>query len=215
MNLGTVSIVERAESMLKLLFEGLAEFTENNSIKEAALLLENAQLEERVNTFVATLKELPDLEPQQRQLAYLSLKLEPTIFTSFVNSTEKDNLVQMLSSYSDSRFLDSLFKLDQLVPQINQDYGSARSIASTSGPSRSESMDRSYEDYFRGEFLQRMGDSFREYNRSTLSDDAILKVLFPNLPEGEVPSLEVAKARFSELAKAGRPYAKLFTPSEE
>ncbi|MBX9621951.1 MAG: hypothetical protein K2X28_08045 [Alphaproteobacteria bacterium] len=76
------------------------------------------------------------------------------------------------------------------------------------------SMDRSYEEYFRGEFLQKMGDSFREYNRSTLSNDAILKALFPSLPEGEVPPLEVAKAKFSELAKGGRPYAKLFTPPE-
>ncbi|MBX9621311.1 MAG: NUDIX domain-containing protein [Alphaproteobacteria bacterium] len=81
--------------------------------------------------------------------------------------------------------------------------------------SRSESMGRSYEDYFREDFLQKMGDSFREYNRSTLSNGAILKVLFPSLREGEVPSLEVAKAKFSELAKGGRPYALLFNPPEE
>ncbi|MBX9621852.1 MAG: hypothetical protein K2X28_07525 [Alphaproteobacteria bacterium] len=97
--------------------------------------------------------------------------------------------------------------------QPSRDIGS--SPASSSGPLRSESMGRSYEDYFRGDFLQKMGDSFRKYNNSTLSNDAILKVLFPNLPEGEVPSLEIAKVKFSDLAKSGRPYAKLFNFPEE
>ncbi|MBX9621312.1 MAG: hypothetical protein K2X28_04700 [Alphaproteobacteria bacterium] len=71
-----------------------------------------------------------------------------------------------------------------------------------------------YENYWK-DFLPRMGDSFRQYNRSPLLDAEILKVLFPHLSEGQIPDLETAKARFSALAEAGRPYAKLFTPPEE
>ncbi|MBX9621084.1 MAG: hypothetical protein K2X28_03500 [Alphaproteobacteria bacterium] len=73
----------------------------------------------------------------------------------------------------------------------------------------------SYENYWNKDFLPKMGDSFREYNRAALSNDAILKALFPGLREGEIPDRERAKAKFSELAKAGRPYAKLFMPPEE
>ncbi|MBX9621803.1 MAG: hypothetical protein K2X28_07270 [Alphaproteobacteria bacterium] len=82
----------------------------------------------------------------------------------------------------------------------------------SSSSSRGNLGSSSYEEYFREEFLPGMGDSFREYNRSTLSNDAILKVLFPGLREGEIPPPEVAKAKFSALAEAGRPYAKLFIP---
>ncbi|MBX9621041.1 MAG: hypothetical protein K2X28_03275 [Alphaproteobacteria bacterium] len=116
-----------------------------------------------------------------------------------------------------------IMMLKQFQPQAQELLGSLPSLGLAHVPSlelnaapassSNNSARITYENYWK-DFLPKMGESFRGYNHSPLPDAEILKVLFPGLREGEVPSLEVAKAKFSELAKGGRPYAKLFTPPE-
>lgn len=67
-----------------------------------------------------------------------------------------------------------------------------------------------YEDYFMHVMLPQISDSFREYNKSPLSNQKIMKALFPKVKEGEVPSIPMAQDKFYELAKSGRPYARIF-----
>lgn len=87
----TQEIANCADSMAKLLSfsknaqHTYAQYTYNNSIKRAAIPLDNPTLEERANSYTATLEALPGLEPIAIQLSYLSLQLEPTVFTSYVN----------------------------------------------------------------------------------------------------------------------------------
>lgn len=78
-----------------------------------------------------------------------------------------------------------------------------------------ESAHKSYVDYGKNECLQIMGDSFRDYNGSSASKEAILASLFPGLNPGEYPDLATATKKFSELAASNRPYAELFNPPKE
>lgn len=79
---------------------------------------------------------------------------------------------------------------------------------------RASSAPSTYEDYFR-EFLPKMGDSRRAYNNFQRTDKEILAILFPGLPHGTYPDQETATKKFAELARNGRPYAKLFNPPSD
>ena len=68
-----------------------------------------------------------------------------------------------------------------------------------------------YRDYFIDEFLPAMGDSFRAYNKSTISNEKILEALFGSK---EIPDIETATKLFADLAKRKRPYANLWEPPQ-
>ncbi|MBX9621493.1 MAG: hypothetical protein K2X28_05650 [Alphaproteobacteria bacterium] len=99
-------------------------------------------------------------------------------------------------------------------PPSTSEAGEFELSSAMSSPTDDPSLPSPYTEYWK-EFLPKMGDSFREYNKSSLSDDEIMKVLFPLVPSGQFPDLETARQKFSLLAQANRPYAQLFNPSEE
>ena len=60
--------------------------------------------------------------------------------------------------------------------------------------------------------LPTIGESFRIYNRSQMTDDEILACLF-NVRSDQLPQRKVAIYKFRALKESGRPYASLFRPS--
>ena len=70
-----------------------------------------------------------------------------------------------------------------------------------------------YYDYFDA-FLPSMVEKYNAYNRSSLNDPQILKVLFPSLQPGTFPDRDTALLKFRSLEQRGRPYAVGFNPPE-
>ncbi|MBX9621738.1 MAG: hypothetical protein K2X28_06930 [Alphaproteobacteria bacterium] len=79
----------------------------------------------------------------------------------------------------------------------------------------------SYQAYWE-KFLPELGREFRDYNKVQYSDlkpppsdNEIVDILFGKSRPNRIPDFMIAKQRFEGLAKADRPYAKIFNPPEQ
>lgn len=205
----------------------------DNSIKQEAALLSADELKSRVGKGLSILDTSPSLEPMATQLLYLSLKLKPADFGPYVNliKENQDLLVRAIAgANASSNMFSSSFEeikgrviviqsykdlLDNAAEGILQGVGAGyfiqQDVSEIYAAAKSQYDKEYFKNYFLSDFLPRMGKKFREVNGSPLTDEAILRMMFP--AHNSIQANFSPKILQPYIENAGSIYMNLFQPA--